>query len=207
MSSFIIQLLIISVVGLMVQSAPVSVTDDHLHKRQATAIANERHNQKALEEKLYCAATKVRNTAKHLNSTVTLNIPTKYSGVNEVDRNLTYDQLTKYCMNFIMTMSLKYHLQDLLLDTDTSSQLNSDNIGELPIILIKLQTIANTFDDIQVVKHSSSCVTFTPDEFKTIYKYIKYTNTSLLQAIIDMANFWINDEDSYEHQEARHCTN
>ena len=34
MSSFIIiQLLIISVVGLMVQSTPVSVTDDHLQKR------------------------------------------------------------------------------------------------------------------------------------------------------------------------------
>ena len=33
MSSFIIQLLIISVVGLMVQSAPVNVTDDHLQKR------------------------------------------------------------------------------------------------------------------------------------------------------------------------------
>ena len=34
MSSFIIiQLLIISVVGLMVQSAPVSETDDHLQKQ------------------------------------------------------------------------------------------------------------------------------------------------------------------------------
>ena len=33
MSSFIIQQLIISVVGLMVQSAPVSVTDDHLQKQ------------------------------------------------------------------------------------------------------------------------------------------------------------------------------
>ena len=207
MSSFIIQLLIISVVGLMVQSAPVTVTDDHLHKRQAAPLANERHNQKALEEKLYCAATKVRNTAKRLNSTVTLNIPTQYAGVNEVDRNPTYDQLTKYCMNFIMTMSLKHHLQDLLLDTNTSSHLSSDNIGKLSVILIKLQTMANIFDDIQVVKHSSSCVTFTPDGFKTIYKYTEYTNTSLLQAIFDMANFWVNDEDSYEHQEARHCTN
>ena len=205
MSSFIIQLLIISVVGLMVQSAPVSVTDDHLHKRHA--IAKERHNQMTLEEKLYCAATKVRNTAKHLNSTVTLNIPTMYAGVNEVDRNLTYDQLTKYCMNFIMTMSLKHHLQDLLLDTNTSSHLSSDNIGKLSVILIKLQTMANIFDDLQVVKHSSSCVRFTPDEYKTIYKYIKYTNTLLLQAIFDMAHFWVNDEDSYEHQEARHCTN
>ena len=203
MSSFIIQLLIISVVGLMVQSAPVSVTDNHIHKRHAAA--NERHNQTKLEKKLLCTAKEVRNTAKRLNSTVTLNIPTEYAGVREVDRNLTYDQLTKYCMNFIMTMSLKHHLQDLLLDTNPSSQLNSDNIGKLPIILTKLQTIANIFDDIQVVKHSSSCVTFTPDEFKTIYKYIKYTNTSLLQAIIDMANFWVNDEDIYEYLTDKHC--
>ena len=83
-------------------------------------------------------------------------------------------------MNFIVAMSLKYHLQDLLLDTNTSSQLNSDSIGKLSVILTKLQTMANIFDDIQVGKHSSSCVRFTPDEFKTIYKYIEYTNTSLL---------------------------
>ena len=200
MSSYIIQLFIISVVGLMVQSAPVSVTDDDLHKRHTAA--NERHNQAKLEKTLFCTAKEVRNKAKR---TVTLNIPTQYAGANEVDRNQTYDQLTKYCMNFIMAMSLKHHLQDLLLDTNPSSQLNSDNIGELPIILIKLQTIANTFDDLQVVKHSSSCVTFTPDEFKTIYKYIKYTNTSLLQAIIDSAFFWINDEDIYEYPKEKHC--
>ena len=66
MSSFIIQLLIISVVGLMVQSAPVSVTDNHIHKRHAT------ESQKALEKKLYCAATNVYKTGE---PTVTLNIP------------------------------------------------------------------------------------------------------------------------------------
>ena len=200
MSSFIIQLLIISVVGLMVQSAPVSITDDHLHKRQA----KQRQDQTTLEKKLLCAAKIVHNTGV---PTVTLNVPTKYAGVNEVNGNQKYDQLTKYCMNFIMAMSLKHHLQDFLLDTDTSSQLNSDNIGKLPTILTKLQTIANTFDDLQVVKHSSSCVTFTPDEFKTIYKYIKYTNTSLLQAISDSALFWVNDEDIYEYLTDKHCEN
>ena len=198
MSSYIIQLLIISVVGLMVQSAPVTVTDDHLHKRQA----NKGHDQTTLEKKLLCAAKEVYNTGQ---PTVTLNVPTKYAGANEVNGIQTYDQITKYCMNFIMAMSLKHHLQDLLLGTNPSSQLNSDNIGKLPIILIKLQTIANTFDDLQVVKHSSSCVRFTPDEFKTIYKYIKYTNTSLLQAISDSAYFWVNDEDIYEYLTDKHC--
>ena len=197
MSSFIIQLLIISIVCLIVQSAPVSVTDNHLHKRQA----NEQYR---LENILFLAATKVRNTANSLKSTVILNVPTQYAGVNKVDRHPIYDQLTKYCMNFIMTMSLKHHLQDLLLDTNTSSQLNSDNIGNLSVILTKLQTMANIFDDIQVGKHSSSCVTFTPDEFKTIYKYIEYTNTSLLQAILDMATPWASDPNYYKHPEARH---
>ena len=182
----------------MVQSAPVTVTDDHLHKRQA----NQGHKQATLEKKLLCTAKEVYNTGQ---PTVTLNVPTKYAGANEVNGIQTYDQLTKYCMNFIMAMSLKHHLQDLLLGTNPSSQLNSDNIGKLPIILIKLQTIANTFDDLQVVKHSSSCVRFTPDEFKTIYKYIKYTNTSLLQAISDSAHFWVNDEDIYEYLTDKHC--
>ena len=134
----------------MVQSAPVSVTDDHLHKRQEPATANEGHNQMTLEENLYCAATKVRNTANSLRKV------TKYAGIIEVDRNTTsmtpswivMQNLTNYCKNFIMKMSLKHHLQDLLLDTNTSSQLNSDNIGKLSIILTKLQTMANIFDDI-----------------------------------------------------------
>ena len=198
MSSFIIQLLIISVVGLMVQSAPVRVTDDHLQKRQAHG-----NNQKALEQKLYCAVTKVRNTANDLNKKVTLNVSAKYVGATRESN--TDDNLTKYCMHFIMAMSMKHHLQDHLLDTDVTSQRTTASIENLSVLLTNLQTMANTLDDLQVNKHDSSCARFEPSDFKTIYKYIPYTHASLLQAIHDIADFWYRDEDSYEYNEARHC--
>ena len=198
MSSFIIQLLIVSVVGLMVQSAPVSVTDDHLQKRQAQC-----NNQKAIEEKLFSAVTKVRNTANDLNKTVSLNVSAHYVGPTGVDIDLNYKKLTKYCMHFIMAMSMKHHLQDLLLDTDVTSQLTTASIENLSVLLTNLQTMANTLDDLQVNKHDSSCARFEPSDFKTIYKYIPYTNASLLQAIHDIATFWVRDEDSYECKDAR----
>ena len=198
MSSFIIQLLIISVVGLMVQSAPVSVTDDHLQKRQAQC----NNHQKALEVKLFCAVTKVRNTANDLNKTVTLNVSVKYVGATR--ENNTDDNLTKYCMHFIMAMSMKHHLQDLLLDTNVISKRTNASIEDLSVLLTNLQTMANTLDDLQVNKHDSSCARFEPSNFKTIYKYIPYTHASLLQAIYDIADFWVNDEDSYECKEDRH---
>ena len=198
MSSFIIQLLIISVVGLMVQSAPVSVTDDHLQKRQAQC-----NNQKALEKKLFSAVTKVRNTANDLNKTVSLNVSAHYVGPTGVDIDLNYDKLTKYCMYFIMAMSMKHHLQDLLLDTEVTSQLTTASIENLSVLLTNLQTMANTLDDLQVNKHDSSCPRFMPSDFKTIYKYIPYTHASLLQAIHDIADFWYRDEDSYECKDAR----
>ena len=51
MFSFITQLLIISVVGLMVQSAPVSVTDNHLHKQST------KESKRVIEKSLFCAVT------------------------------------------------------------------------------------------------------------------------------------------------------
>ena len=182
----------------MVQSAPVRVTDDHLQKRQAHG-----NNQKALEQKLYCAVTKVRNTANDLNKKVTLNVSAKYVGATRESN--TDDNLTKYCMHFIMAMSMKHHLQDHLLDTDVTSQCTTASIENLSVLLTNLQTMANTLDDLQVNKHDSSCARFEPSDFKTIYKYIPYTHASLLQAIHDIADFWYRDEDSYEYNEARHC--
>ena len=159
-----------------------------------------------MKKKLYCAATEVLYGANSLNtSNVTLDIEVDRNNASMTPAEIVMQKLTKYCSNFTMAMTLKHHLQDLLLDTNTSSRLNSDSIGKLSVILTKLQTIANIFDDIQVGVHSSRCVRFTPDQFKTIYKYITYINTSLLQAIIKSAFFWVNDDDFYEYLTGKHC--
>ena len=197
MSSFIIPLLIVSVVGLMVQSAPVSVTDDHLQKRQATTIKKE--IQKTLERRLFQTAGEVYNTAGMLlNEAVSLNVSADYTGATGVNKDLEYHKL--YCIHFIMAMSLKHHLQDHLLDTNVISQRTNASIENLSVSLTNLQTMANTLDNLQVNKQGSSCPRFTPENFKTIYKYIPYTNTSLLQAVHDMARYWYDSNPKkYDH--------
>ena len=204
MSLFIIQLLIISVVGLMVQSAPVSVTDDHLQKRQAEKTTKKSTQQK-LEKRLFNAAGGVFNGAGGLiKDKVTLNVPEGYEEASGIDTDLQYDNLARYCMHFIMAMSLKHHLQDLLLDTTITSGLSNDIIEKLSVMLTKLQTVANTFDDLQVNEHNSSCTRFTPKDYKTIYQYIPHTDASLLQTIHQIAQFWNQDKSLYDYPGERH---
>ena len=69
MSSFIVQLLIISVVGLMVQSAPVSVTDDHLQKR-STKLND--YYQQVPENRLFCAALSLDIKMRDFSSDLTV---------------------------------------------------------------------------------------------------------------------------------------
>ena len=50
----------------MVQSAPVSVTDDHLHKRSTN------ESKRVLEKSLFCAATSLHFDIKDLPSNLTV---------------------------------------------------------------------------------------------------------------------------------------
>ena len=62
MSSFILQLSIISAFGLMVQPAPVHVT-------KRSAMSNEERNQRELENNLYCTAQSLHITGGQLRKT------------------------------------------------------------------------------------------------------------------------------------------
>ena len=184
MSSFIIQLLIISAVVLMVRSAPVSVTNDHLQKRQAND-----DTAKELEIRLYCAAKPFHDKVgppgsepfNKMISATTLN-------------NTMFDHLSTLCKNFTIATALKHLLQDLLLST---TELSSKNTKKLTTILTKLQTMANTFDDMQYNKHGTICVKFTPAQYWIMYS-IKYNNKSMSESLTDMKQ-WYKDKNYYEH--------
>ena len=94
-----------------------------------------------------------------------------------------------------------------LLDTTITSNLSNDNIEKLSLILTKLQTVANTFDDLQVNEHNSSCTRLTPEDSKTIYRYIPQTNASLLRAVYDMAKYWFDsDKEKYDFPGVLHAS-
>ena len=132
MSLFITQLLIISVVGLMVQSAPVTVTDDHLHKRSTN------ESKRVIEKSLFCAATSLHFDIKDLPSDLTVPAAPQTNITLKTVMNATFDHFSTVCKNFTITMSLKYQVQDLLFNTDTTPELITDNIQNLSEILTSL---------------------------------------------------------------------
>ena len=200
--------LITSVICLMVQSAPVNVGNDHLQKRSSYIS----ENQRVFEKDLYCAAMSLRNTARKLRLNLTLpSYPQVDINVKtETIMNATFDYFSKECKNFTTAMMIKHQLQDFLFNTDVitpelsvTTELNSDNIKRVATILTNLQTMANTFDNMQFSKHRSSCVRLTPIQYTIMY-HVRYSNISLLQSLKDMES-WALDESYYEYPEARHC--
>ena len=198
MSSFIIQLLIISVVGLMVQSAPVSVTDDHLQKRST----NE-NNQQVPENSLFCAALSLHIKMKDFSTDSTVPAAPQINDNIESVMNETFDHFSSLCKNFTIAMSLTYQVQDLLFNADTTPELSSDDIQKLSEILALLQTMAISFDDIQYNRDHSRCVRLTEAQYRIMY-YIQHPNTSLKQALEDIKEFWNSTDGDYKHENL-HC--
>ena len=198
MSSFIIQLLIISVVGLMVQSAPVSVTDDHLQKRST----NE-NNQQVPENSLFCAALSLHIKMKDFSTDSTVPAAPQINDNIESVMNETFDHFSSLCKNFTIAMSLTYQVQDLLFNADTTPELSSDDIQKLSEILALLQTMAISFDDIQYNRDHSRCVRLTAAQYRIMY-YIQHPNTSLKQALEDIKEFWNSTDGDYKHENL-HC--
>ena len=190
----------------MVQSAPVN--NNVLQIRSSDML----EVQRLFEKDLYCAATSLRNTAGKLRLKLTLP-PYPQMDINvstEKIMNTTFDHFSKECKNFTIAMILKHQLQDFLFNTDIitpqlsdTTELNSDNIKRISIILTNLQTMASIFDDMQFSKHHSSCVRLTPIQYKIMY-HVRYSNISLLQSLKDMEE-WALDESYYEYPDVRHC--
>ena len=199
MSSFIIiQLLIISVVGLMVQSAPVSVTDDHLQKRST----NE-NNQQVPENRLFCAALSLHIKMRDFSSDLTVPAAPQINDNIKSVMSTTFDHFSSLCKNFTIAMSLTYQVQDLLFNTDTTPELSSDDIQKLSEILALLQTMATAFDDIQYNRDHSRCVRLTAVQYRIMYN-IQHPNTSLKQALKDIKEVWNSTDGDYKHEDL-HC--
>ena len=182
MSSFIIQLLIISVVGLMVQSAPVSVTDDHLHKRSI----------KESEKSLFCAANSLHfdNDIKDLLSDLTVPAAPQININTKTVMNVTFDHFSTLCKDFTKAMSLKYQVQDLIFNADTTPELITDNIQTLTKMIIKLQTMATALNDLQFHEDRSRCVRLTAAQYRIMY-HVSQLKATLKQALEDITESWV----------------
>ena len=200
MPSLILQLLIISVFGLMVQSAPVN----DVTKRSNSTVSKKEMNQRSLENTMYCAAQSLYDAGKDLrDKSYTLPPLPKIDVNSNTKRNMNrmLHHFSDLCKYFTKAVTLKHQLQEHLFNTDSAPQLNSDNHNKIATILTSLQTMANIFDDMQFNKDNSTCVKLTPAQYRIMY-YVRYT-APLLESLKDDLQGWYRDDSLYAYE--RHC--
>ena len=183
MSLFVLQLFIISVLGLVVQSAPVDLTKRSSPKTLPKTKLY--HSSRAL----YNAAGRLRKAKYNLTILPEIDIDTKTKDVVSCIYNISSDQ----CKNYAKVMSLKHQLQDHLFNTDTALNLNAKHATDLSIILASLQTMANTFNYIKSKEDNRMCVQLAPAQYKIMY-HVPYTSdTPLLQLLQnESAKFYLD---------------
>ena len=196
MPSFILQLLIISAFGLMVQSAPVN----DVTKRSTDMVMTQRK----LENNLYCAAQSLHSARQKLEAaefTLPSLLQADIDNTTETIANKTFNHFSDRCKHFTIAVTLKHQLQEHLF-SDISVELNSDEAKELTTILTSLQSFANIFNDMELNENNSRCVKLTPDQYKIMY-YVRYT-APLLESLKDDLDGWYRDPSLYEY-DVRHC--
>ena len=137
---------------------------------------------------VHCAAIAVQKIAQRLNN-LTLSIATE-NPVTSVILNTTFQQFSSKCKDFTLAMSLKHQLQNYLF---TQNNLDVTNhTSQLSSILIYLQTIANSLDDIHSRQRSSQCVRLSAHGYRIMY-HVLYDTTSLLTEIETQGRSWVSD--------------
>lgn len=199
MPSFILQLLIISAFGLMVQSAPVN----DVTKRSANMTEKEIN----LEKSLYCTAQSLYHARRDLEE-AKFTLPSlpqaDIDNTTETIANKTFDHFSNRCKHFTVAMTFKHQLQEHLFSNDTSVELNSDNAKTLSTILTSLQSVANIFNDMELNDNNSRCVKLTAAQYRIMY-HVRYT-APLLESWEDDIKDWYRNKNLYKHKDARHCT-
>ena len=189
----ILQLSIISALGLMAQSAPINTMINKRSTQKICTYENVTVVLTALENRIYYAAVDLHNANGQLHRAKynlrpsdlpKIDINTKTEIANKL-----YNLSSYRCKQFTTVMILKHRLQDYIFNAD--SELNTENVTEyLSIILTSLQIMADSFNDIEISITNKRCVKFAPAQYKIMY-YAKYT--SLLEILTDYSSGWYQD--------------
>ena len=104
--------------------------------------------------------------------------------------NVTFDHFSTLCKDFTKAMSLKYQVQDLIFNADTTPELITDNIQTLTKMIIKLQTMATALNDLQFHEDRSRCVRLTAAQYRIMY-HVSQLKATLKQALEDITESWV----------------
>ena len=189
--TLIVQLLIISVAGFMVQGAPTSNDCDLVRNILETAKTRSELENKTVH--LYCVAKSLDIATRNLNDTKFFMIPVHNN--TKMILNKTFDQFSYQCKNFTLALSIKHQLQDHIFNETNMAGIFQYN-KPLYSILVYLETMSSILDDIEFSKHGNRCVRLTPSQYMMMYR-VRYDDDSLFNALIKDMVKWV-DRDYYE---------
>ena len=185
-----IQLVIISLVVFMVQSAPAGQPSKYCESYRAE-IMEEAKNRSELQQQtvhLYCVANSLHNIVGRNNDSIQL-IQLPRIPINKTKLSEIFDHLSYECKSYTKALSLKQQLQEYLFNQTNTTEASQDIIYS---ILVYLQTMASIWDDIELNKHSRRCVSLTETEYKMMY-YVQYDgDDSLFDSLFTSAGRWFN---------------
>ena len=164
MSLFIPQLLIISALGLMVQTAPISLT-----KRSTDTNS-------VLQKRLYCAARDLQNARG--------SFPDAEPKNDNSTASTLFNLFSDRCKEFTTVMTLKHKLLVDVFDDNTALS------QKLSTILTSLETMANIFNDLELNENYRRCVELTPAQYKIMYT-ARYM-TKILESLGDLKKWYPN---------------
>ena len=184
--SLIIQVLIISVVVVVAQSASLS---PYCKSSDVLAKAKNRSKLQSLIVHLYCVAISLHGTVNR-NRTAVPDVQLPNNSTQDTKFNEVFSYFSDECKNFTEALLLKHYLQEYLFN-ETNNSTDSRQIGPLYSILVYLETVANILDDIQFNNnHSVRCVRLTANRYKMMYHVLQQRDASLL----NKAEHWIDDK-------------
>ena len=169
MSSFIPQLLIISALGLMVQTAPTHICPT---KRLTGANLKERLN----------SAARALNDARKSSPEVE---------IDETDDNTAtkvFNLFSAECQDFTIAMTLKHRLLDDIFNNKIAVDCDSSTI------LTSLQTMASIFNEMKLNNNNSRCVELTPAQYKMIYEARYHKNDDVIQSLGELRKHYLQTQ-------------
>ena len=203
-----LQFFIISVITIMVQSAPVKRDTDENQAAMTKDVQNKLNT-------LQCAAQSVQRTTallkERLNRTTAVLHESDINNNTKAVINKTFNHFSSECQNFTLAMSLQHQLQDYLFNqSDQDPIIKDDDIKQLSSLLVALQTVANILDQLQFYKNSSNCPRLSSSEYKMMYQ-VQYSTTynNSITSLLEPIKKW-SHKDNYEEgtkPDIRICSN
>ena len=133
----------------------------------------------------------ITNISCPLSNTSNFEVETTESWINN-SFNEIFQNFNATCRRYIDVLAFKDQLQELVFSSNRT--LSSDTVLQITALIINLQTAAMKLQDIELELNEKYCVTFTSEQYKSIY-FSRFHQGDLIDTLCERAKIWQNKND------------